>query len=182
MMINSKDLLSRYFELKSLSKVEQWSEESFKNNKPRLYRYQQLKAIFLAFEIPFDIELFSVGAFIQYNDKKYLKVIDKISTDIEYKINQKELKTIFKRLLKYCESLQGSLNFNNGVLICNNEFLYTIKQTNIVNQDIKNSLEDIVDILSTIIDPDCKSFTIEDLNTKYNYPIIDLLSIDIENL
>jgi len=180
--IKSIDLLHKFFKLKSLTNSEEWSEENFKDNEPRLYRYQQLKAIFLAFDIPFDIDKFMSGEFINHTDKKYSKIINNISNDIEYKINPKELNTIFKRLLEYCDSLQRTLYINDGILLCNNEFAYTIKKINITNKSIKNNLSEIENILANIINPENKSFTIKELNNKYGYPMVDLNLIDMNNL
>ena len=52
--------------------------QDFKNNEPRFYRYQQLKALFQAYNIPFDIKKFRKGKFINNEDIKYAKFVKHI--------------------------------------------------------------------------------------------------------
>jgi len=42
-------------------------------------------------------------------------------------------------------------------------------------------LEEIENVLATFISPTNETFTLEELNEKYNYPIVDLDEIDMEN-
>lgn len=180
--IKSIDLLHKFFELKSLVNSEEWSEENFKDNEPRLYWYQQLKAIFLAFEIPFDIDKFMSGEFIDHTDKKYTNIINNISNEMGYKVNGEGLRIAFKRLIIYCSGLKQSLFYNNGVLLSTNEFEFANKKIYSMNNIIKKNILDIENILSSMACPKNQTFTIDELNLKYNYPIVDLRSIDIDNL
>jgi len=139
MQIEPIDLIKKFFELKNLSKCKQWSEENFKNNEPRLYRYQQLKALFHAYNISFNIKRFRKGNFIENKDIKYEEFIKYIGTEIKRFYDGESLDKAWIQLFNYYATLQKSLSYTDGVLLSSGAYSFINRKINQNNKDIRKN-------------------------------------------
>lgn len=181
MQVDATLLIKKFFELRNLSKYKQWDEENFKNNKPRLYRYRQLKALFEAYDIPFDIKKFRKGRFINSKDKRYNPFIKDIGIQIRRNYQGESLAKAWVQLFDYYASLQKSLCYTDGVILSSGAYSFVYRKIKINNKKIRENLTEIENILATFISPTNKSFSLKELSKKYHYPIVDLDEIDMEN-
>ena len=79
----ARDLLLQFFDLRGLSPVvKNWNEEALADNPPRLYRLQQLMALFRAYDVPWDPEAFMEGTFIETDHARYRAVLSELTDEL----------------------------------------------------------------------------------------------------
>lgn len=159
--ITNIDLLNKFFDLLSLEpNIKNWSEKYFEDNEPRLYRYLQLIAIFKAYGLTTDFDKFINGTFLK----------------------DKNLILSFNLLMEYRIGFIRSLSFTKSIYPSSEPYINIINKINSINYHIKKELEKIDEMILDIIFDDSKTFHLNELVTKYGYPDVDLVKIDIGNI
>lgn len=181
-LVTSKDLLNCYLEFVVLVPASQdWQEERLAENPPRLYRLKQLNAIFRAFDIKGLIE-FRNGDFIEKKAHvRYDEAIEIMSQRSANKGIKEDLQACFCSLLQYREEIEKGLWFGAGYYHIGSKLLNTAY--NHIWQsitEIRASLSSIDQIIVGFIDPDRKCISIEHLVCDFNFPDVEIASIDKE--
>lgn len=181
-LVSSKDLLNCYLEFVALVPVSQdWQEERLADNPPRLYRLKQLNAILRAFDIK-DLVEFRNGDFIEKDaHDRYEEAKSLMSQGSASKGIKDDLQACFCSLMQYREEIEKGLWFGAGYYHIGSELLntayYHIWES---IQVIRTSLSSIDQIIVGIIDPDKKCIPIEHLVCNFNFPDVDIASMDME--
>ena len=182
-------LLKMFLELKDFTPdVEDWSEAKMNGNPPRLYRLCQLMSLFAAFEIPWDLKSFIGGNFIDTKSSKLDRLANELSPtmhafeDWERKpeIVRRGFPMFFNILLGYRIEIDRVLNYSSGVLESSGLFGVAYELTHDVNEKIPALLERIDKILSELIDPEMRSFSVSELVSNFGFPNVDLFEIDCD--
>ncbi|KAB2890958.1 MAG: hypothetical protein F9K32_06390 [Desulfobulbaceae bacterium] len=181
-LVSSKDLLNCYLEFVVLVRESQaWQEEQLADNPPRLYRLKQLNAILRAFDIN-DLVEFRNGDFIEKDaHDRYEEVISLISLGSACVSIRDDLQACFCSLLQYREEIEKGLWFGSGYYHIGSKILNTTY--NHIWQsiaEIRASLSSIDQIIIGFISPDKKRIPIEHLVCDFNFPDVDIASIDME--
>jgi len=80
---SAQDLLDLYLEMCGMiPNQDDWTEKSLKKNKPRLIRFQRLRALFQAFGIPFELKRFREGEFIDPDNPVYEVFLEKARAEL----------------------------------------------------------------------------------------------------
>ncbi len=181
-IITANNILETFFKLLSLSpEVDKWSEEEFKDNEPRLYRYLQLISLLKAFNIPLNIQSFINGDFIDSEDQKYKKTMMYMGENSKppcCMMNGKYLQRAFTRMLDYRMKVNDLINYNAGVYLASGEYKYACMKINGLNRVIKDNLSEYDKILLSIISPEQQTYTIDDMTQNFDYPDVDFDEID----
>jgi len=190
----AKDIVKVYSELKDLTPdVNDWTAVEFQNSKPRLIRLNQLVALKKAFKIDCSWIEFEQGKFIKHitiDSYNHLKenIIKFKNTRSWNNQNFDDLNysDVIKTYRLFIEFIAIELKLRN--LSSTYSMTYSIGQRygyektkayfNLANNKKINSM---VDDLSIILDPLKRSFSQNELVSKYNFPIDDLVDVDLES-
>jgi len=185
--ITARDLLHTFMELRLLTpNLKQWTQRRLKDNPPRLLRLQRLQAMFAAFGIPFDPAAFIQGKFINVDHPGYegilkeaIETLKQIPGVTHPKVSRGNLPYAFEILFQYRERVEQVLSFLSGTGgVTSDLFTYVHRKIACLNKIIRDHLNIIDDILTTLISPQGQTFTEEELSRLYGYPIVDLWDID----
>jgi len=186
-IITPNKLLLMFLELKSLAPdFNCWTEEKLSDNPPRFYRLRQLTALFKAYGIPFDPNLFMLGEFIDPDNQRYHTILMKLSKGRSRGKKSRKpedtwaLSKCFETLLDYRMRLDEVLSFSSGVLTAPPSISHVLKTIGKLNQVINKNITPIEDILAEFISPEGLTFTIEQMVRDYEYPDVDLFDIDMD--
>lgn len=198
-IITARNLLLTFLDLRRfVPDVNRWNEKSLSWSPSSHFRFQQLVAMFNAFEIEWNPEAFVNGEFIKYDDPRYASLLDTLHTsmlemlpvDMRESINyghgfgvhSDQLTDCFNILFKYRERVGSILTFSDGVLAASGLYLFAHQKTDELNRIVRENLGIIDDILVAIISPEEKQFSMVQMVNDYGYPDVDLCKIDFEDL
>jgi len=199
----AKDFIDIYLEFVNLvPNLSEWNEEAISFNPPRLYRFQQLKSLMKAFEIGEDLlKDFKRGKFLRNRNMFEYKLID---NDVEKYIDSTEsqrrkerqkqqleedkikagisLLFTFTKFLEVIERADQLLKINSGVMEAGTLMGgYTVNKVwDLAHSIDKEKLDEVKELLCSMIDSEQKSFSRKILIEKYNFPDVDLEDIDME--
>lgn len=155
-----------------------WEENDARHSPASLYRLQQLKALFRAFDIAFDPEEFAEGHFVRSRWQEYKPLIDRFSqrlTDWQRsRTRPSSLEILFWWLRAYrCEVLRATRSY--GVFLACPPIVHAVMEEIVV--PVGDSIESIVApigfILAELIDPRRRVFHLDQLIERYGYPTGD---------
>lgn len=188
------DFLSKYYEFKGLvPNNDEWSVESLSDNPPRLYRFLELQSLMKAFNLGDNlIKDFAHQGFLTKRStadfKPIIKDIEDYAMNDELEKSLKQFKSyrkyqgdmVYNYFFRFSEAMRNMLNFNSGVLEAGLvESRYFIRKTqHVLNTIDISKLKEIEDLIVLIIDPKKQTFTKGELVNKYEFPDVDLQSID----
>jgi hypothetical protein len=192
---SATDVINLYLNLKRLSPdLNEWNEKHLSENPPRYYRYLQLRVLFDVYSLG-DFDAFEKGEFIKNHQlqefnivvEKANQFINKNSPElykwISIKIEDLRLEKImglFEDLFSYRIKLNTVIEHNKGVIECSGLSRYAFDLSNQLNFNIKKELYKIDDVLSLIISPAEKTFSVDELASKYGFPLVDIEEIDAD--
>jgi len=184
MKITARTLLDTFLDLAvSRPDIECWSEESFDNELPELIRLKQLQAMFKAFGITCGFDEFYRGAFINNEEKAYFTYIKHMQY-IQTRYRRKEVSgtvaKAFRFLLQYRINVHQIMEYTKPVLACDALTALAIKQIWKIDAAIINEMKVIDDLLIELIDAQQKSFSFEEMVSKYGFPEEDLYEADLD--
>ena len=180
----ARDLLLQFFDLRGLSPVvKNWNEEALADNPPRLYRLQQLMALFRAYDVPWDPEAFMEGTFIETDHPRYRAVLSELTDELRESARDRagahQLPDFFKTLFRYRSRVNAVLSFSNGVMAASGLYHCAHHKAEGMNSIIRANVSIIDDTLVALVSPDAATFTTAQLVQDYGYPDIDLSEIDL---
>jgi len=184
--VTTKDILRIFLELLSLSEnIDEWSEENFEDNEPRLLRFQQLMALLKAFNIPTDIHSFVNGSFINGLDKRYDKIREYMmrNNHTKYTVGNilgDDIDLAFAYMLEYRIKLNKALTHNQQILLASHSMRYAYFQVSFMDRAIKENLEEYDKFLAWIISPENENIPMEKMVESFGYPDVDMSEIDFE--
>lgn len=176
----------------------EWSYEEQKGNPPRFVRLKQIHALIDAFipelmpskDIRQSIENFYVGNFltsrslIEYSDLtgKIDKAIEnsRFSGAHKKKLDVFDLRSNYCNLMDYYLKLKSIVNHNNGMMEISYPYMFSYIVTDSVSEAIKLKVEVIGNLLGEFIDPKNHAYSEEEMVSRFNYPAVDLLEMDVE--
>lgn len=195
-----KDLLDKFFEFKAMvPNVNSWNLISLQDNEPRYYRLKELLSLIKAFEIGDDLynDLQNTG----FLERRTILDLEPILKDIEsYALSDKfesekfkqeskrftnvvRFKMLIQAFMRFSEAMRSVLAFNSSWLMTGSVTArYSIHKTQkLLNKIDLSELKEIDYFLCKILDPKDKVFTKYELIKNYNFPDVDLASIDMDN-
>jgi hypothetical protein len=186
-LMNAKTLLHKYLDLLGHSPdVSEWTEESLGDNEPRLHRLKRLQALFAAFGLPWDIPAFREGAFIDASDR-YLPVLERARAEfpngrdyLEPQVSVHMFRFFFRTLLDYREKADRALEHHSGVLEAFGLFVYACQKVSEANDQLRQAVEPIEDLLAACISPTWQTFPRDQLVRDFGYSDVDLGAIDAD--
>lgn len=196
-----QDFLNLYHEFKQMEPdTKRWSSECLiTSNESVYYRFLRLQALVKAFNLGTDLLTdFHERRFLQkrtiedfkpfYKDiEKYVQLSDSESKLGPLKplkdMNPAHFQMMLQSFFRFSEQMRNILHFNSGWLEAGSVTArYSIHKTNAILNSINvAALEELNHLLHKIIDPQGRVFTQSDLIEQYDFPDVDLHSIDIEN-
>ncbi|MCE7992975.1 MAG: hypothetical protein HEP71_13385 [Roseivirga sp.] len=194
------DVLDKFYEFKSMvPNCNEWNARSLTYNEPRFYRFKQLESLMHAFEIGNDLlKDFQNRNFLNNRSiKDFQSIVDDIEkyvADNEFETNRWERKNeilkdvdrfdmLIQSFMRFSEEMRGLLRFNSGWLETGSVVSrYSIYKTQklIDNIDL-TELNEIESLLGKVLDPKERVFTKSELMKRFNFPDVDLHSIDMDN-
>jgi len=184
--VTSKDILRIFLELLSLSNnIDEWSVEEFKDNEPRLLRYQQLIALFKAFKLPTDVKSFVNGSFIDGTNEKYVKTRAYMmqNNHTKYTVGNiigDDIDMAFAYMLEYRMKLNTVLSHNQQILLASHSMRYAFFQINMLDRKIKENIEKYDAFLARVISPENENISIEEMVQSFAYIDVDMSEIDFK--
>ncbi len=188
-----------------------WNEQSLIHNKPRLIRFRRLNSLFKAFELfevekqeksiwsifkekknnndlkKVNISSIFNGNFIFHRGEfEYTEIKEIIEKEKVFESDNfsglKDIYFFYSNLIKYRYKIENVLIHNSGVLEASSlGFRSAISLTDDFNNNIRNKIDEIDELLFQIINPKGLSFNKEILINEYNFPTDDLDAIDLDN-
>lgn len=153
-------------------------------NQPRLLRLRQLVAMFNAFGLPWNPQLFTEGKFIDPEHTRYRDMLSKIAEEMPEMSREGadnyQLPNFFKILFDYRTRVDDVLSFPGCVMEVSGLYLYGYHKAAELNKIIHDNVNIIEDVLVTLISPEAVTFTVEQLVRDYSYPDVDLREIDMD--
>jgi len=188
--VSAVDLLRGFVELRIMAPYfELWTEKTFRDNPPRLIRLRRLRALFRAYHVPWHLEEFVSGAFLDPDDPRYADLLAAMESTLTAKVGKaarapravwRDLPSLFERLLRYRESLERSLCFSDGVLLASGLSAYAHNTAGEMNRVITDNLAIVEGPLAACISPAAKVFSIDQMALEFGYPAVDLGAIDVK--
>ncbi len=199
--LRANDLVDKIIEFQALTPERlQWSEHKLKDNPPRLYLFQQIKALLkiLFKNQDLSIEQFINGDFIQKNELNTFDSLNKnIIENYDYKESDhyeravknfnrfksnSDIKKIFAFHFKFILELENLSNFNTGMIgsgRLTNHYAYSMIRdvTNSIDQEKINNIRNEINY---IIDKDQRTFSMLELVENYGYPDLDLEDVNLD--
>jgi len=155
-----------------------WEESDPRHWPASLYRLQQLKALFRAFDVAFDPEEFAEGQFVRSRWQEYEPLIDRFGqrlTDCQrWRTRPPSLETLFCWLRAYrCELLRASRSYD--VFLACPPIVHAVMEEIVVpvGDSIETILAPISFILAELIDPRRRVFQLDELVEHYGHPTGD---------
>ncbi len=199
--LNANDLVNKIIEFQALTPDrKQWSELKLKNNPPRLYLFQQIKALLkiLYKNQNLTIEQFMNGDFIQESGSDKFEQLNKniiesygdkgsehskraIEDFNRFKSNS-DIKKIFAFHFKFILELENLTNFNTGLIgsgRLTNHYAYS-KIREVTNSIDQEKIQNIRNEINYIIDKDQQTFTMLELVENYGYPDLNLDEVNLD--
>lgn len=185
-MVTAHALLLGFRELRGLSPaMDDWTEERFAGNPPRLFRLRQLAALFRAFGVPWDLQSFVGGRFIQPEQPRYDALLSRLATEMAedmglggMEVYRHQLPAFFAILFDYRTRVDSILSFSGGVTEASGLYLYAHRKAADLNRSIESHVAVIEDILAVLISPEAATFSVGQLVRDHGYPDVDLSAID----
>jgi hypothetical protein len=186
-----KQLLALFLELYVLNdKIDTWSIEKFRDNPPSLYRLQMINSYMQALEIKGTYLEFIQGAFItniqldKWGDFK-IKIKKMLPANQEYldsrlPMKVSDISSIFQILMQYRLNAALLLSSNDGIYTASGEFRTFVNLMNNINRKLFRDLKKIDMVLSFCINPNEIIYTKKELKSKYNFPNVNIMDVDIE--
>lgn len=195
----AKHLLEKVIEFTNMTNDPvEWSYEEQKGNPPRFIRLKQIHSLMDAFipelspskDIRQSIENFFVGNFLTNRPiKEYSELTGKIDKTIENsrfsgtqkkKLDVFDLRSNYCNLMDYYLKMKSLINHNNGMMEISYPYMYSYIVTDSVSEAIKSKVEAISSLLGEFIDPNNQIYTEEEMISRFSYPAVDLLEMDVE--
>lgn len=176
----------------------EWSYEEQKGNPPRFVRLKQIHSLMNAFspelmpskDIRQSIENFFVGNFLTNRPvEEYSDLAGKIDKAIQNsrfsgaqkkKLDVFDLRSNYCNLMDYYLKMKSLINHNNGMMEISYPYMFSYIVTDSVSEVIKSKVEKISNLLVEFIDPMNHVYTEEEMVSLFNYPVVDLLEMDVE--
>ncbi|PIB35753.1 hypothetical protein BFP72_10285 [Reichenbachiella sp. 5M10] len=194
------DLILKFYEFKAyVPNRSEWNAESLKFNQPRYFRYLEILSLMKAFKVGSNIqEDFEHLGFLQKRTKEdftlLIKDIEDYASHSEHEKQRwerdsqsssliKKLGFTVSKLFRFSEEFRSLLDFNSGVMEAGQiTSRYAITRTKRILENIDlTELHEIEGILCSLINPENKTFTQNELVTHYDFPQVDLAEIDSDN-
>jgi hypothetical protein len=185
----AKELIQLYFELTVRHpKVDEWTDDLFKERLPSLYRFQRIGSILKSFDC--SIPSFIQGDFIQNESLEVtIKIHELLSAEFP-KIYNKRSKTekmsssemifFFTKLMSYRKKITDLLDINSGVFAASDNYELPIIVTGTINRKISKKTKIIDRILILFLESELADIDRKTLINKFNYPDVNLMKIDID--
>ena len=168
--------------------MEDWSEAFFEKRPPLFYRFQKVSAILKSFDC--NLQSFITGDFIQNESLEVtFKIHELLSAEFP-KIYNKKSKTeklstsemifFFTKLLSYREKITALLDINSGVFVASNNYGLPIIVTGTINRKIAKKTKIIDRLLTLFLESELANIDRKTLISKFNYPDVNLMEIDID--
>jgi hypothetical protein len=155
-----------------------WEEDDARHCPASLYRLQQLKALFRAFDIAFDPEEFAEGHFVRSRWKECEPLIERLSQRLtdgqRWRTRSSSLGTLFWWLRAYrCELLRAARSY--AVFLSCPPIVHAVMEEIVVpvSGSIESILVPIGFILAELIDPRRRVFHLDELIEHYGHPTGD---------
>jgi len=84
--------------------------------------------------------------------------------------------------LEYRREWDRVTGFSSGLSACSAKYRYAFYKIDQVNSQIRDNISPIDDILTFIMSPLGKEIREKELIELFDYPVVDLLDIDIEHM
>lgn len=192
-------LITYFMELSVMEPERKWSEETFRDNPPRLIRLRRLKALCEAYEIhlsfekgmhkitPFntvDLEISNLIIHIHRVDstgflKEYSYQINDLILHPENEY-EKAWKDFFTDVLTLRLSMYKVNTFSHKYLAVSGLYFFTNLLNLQINKETARVNQILDEILKYLINPKYDEFDVNQLNKRFNYPLGDLDEIDLE--
>ena len=202
------DLIEKVVEFTNMTPDQRlWKEGLLKESPPRLVRLRQINALtkalftkspdsflgkaknfFTISRIPTIKTLLSDSFIKGRNVRAYEGFMAWLKTTVQEKegklgetgeLDHKHLIAVYQRLLRYKKQLMHLLHFNDAQPVAGPVGLrYTVYVTDAVSAALEGKYAVLDKALALLIDPCKLSFSEEELQTDYNYPIEDLQEVD----
>lgn len=187
-------LLKLFLELHHLEpNIQNWSNLRDEIT-PRAVRKKMIDILLEAHQIVCDYEAFKIGSFIDegfhINLGKINQIYEKhrgISFDnpiLQLKkdenFTRQHAKMLFRSLYNYRSHLDKALKSDDGVLAASGYYLLPILTKQKLNQLIIKEVQLIDELLIILINPEGKNYSIDELQTYFQYPTIDLEELDLD--
>jgi hypothetical protein len=188
-VLTAKDLLCKSIELVSITPEGSSYSEATLKNPTQFYRYKQIMAMLHALGIEGSFDNFLSADFMDARkEKEYEKLFKEITWSYYENKNARKflkmgvgrLKASYLATFQYRLALHKTLHYWKGALICDPLYLYPITLAKSTNMGILNQIEILDNFLSAIIDPECKEIPIEMMKSKYDYPDVDIILLDLD--
>ena len=186
-------VLNAYYELRSYAgdSTEKWSERVFRENPPRLYRYQRLQALLRAFDLPLAVPELENGTFLVGRaSHSYQFMKDELTllhqqgalasapgspSGFHYRI-------IYQTLFQLLHEQYKLQTFNNSWLEAGSaEAQYVILMAHrFINSYDHSSLATIRQTVCRLLDPGERQFSRQQLIARFDFPDVDLDEVDFE--
>jgi hypothetical protein len=185
----AKELIQLYFELTvQHPKVDEWSDDHFKERLPSLYRFQRIGSILKSFDC--SIHSFIQGDFIQVeSDEINMKIHQLLEAEFPKihserisaeQLNISEMIFIFNRLLNYRKEMSNLLDINSDVFAASDNYRLPLQLVYSINKKIAKKAKIIDRILILFLEPKLAKIDRHILISKFNYPDVNLMEIDID--
>ena len=185
-----QQLLIAFLDLLSFEKkVNNWSEEKFSENPPRLHRLKIINALMKALQIKCSYADFLNGEFItEDNLPDKAEVLNQTALihigDLRIKSNStwsvSKAKFVFKNLMNYRLRLLDLSNFGNGVMAVSGCFRIPFLVSSTFNDKLSEPIANLDNLLLLFLNPSAINYSRAVLIADYGYPDIDLTEVDID--
>lgn len=189
-----------------------WHYEAIRHNPPREVRYRQIEALMKAFLLDDDgqdlalitrsrfreghdtiIAAFLSGNFINVrSEETYAQLWEQMMQYVAKEENglsetrgpsTDQLAFIFPKMMDYRQQLYDVMTFNSGWLEAGfASARYSIYLTDAINKNLEGKEQELDQALYMFIDPRQRSYTMEELVQKFNYPTENLHDIDMDHI
>ena len=191
-------LLNKILEFKSnISDTKKWTLADLQRDETNLVRFNQIQCLTKLFvpdvytpnDLTTSIDSILNGDFINIREERIYKNLflrmDKVITksiDFLDKYKEWEVHDLcfnYRDLVEYKIKLNMLLNFNVGIMEISYPYCYSAIISGDISENIKyNKLDKF---LSTVIDPENRIFSRDQLIKDYNYPKEDVYDMELEN-
>ncbi len=189
--VSARYLLDLFINFKFLEQNrDNWNEEALRNNAPRMYRFRMLTAMQKAFDAGDKLSDLEYGNFtLARNESDYFEIYDRyLQKYNEFRnksINQRmfvkdSMQSLYKSLFFYLSNIHRAFGAWDGFGEMFHMTAFGMLAAEKITADIKENIEPIADILTEILDPHGRTFTIGELNEGFGFPIVDLKKVDLD--